>query len=227
MKLIIWDLDGVIANSLKTSMDNFRQAIAPYVKKLPPYKEIFDKYLSSHEELTVLQMLKKYKVPEEFHDHIKQKFLHDKTRSLHTTTFFSGIPELIVKLHKRHIKQLLITGRDKKSAHVILTNQHSIIEGRFLIHYFDAIHTGDDSMKKLEAFRSAMRHFGAKAKDCIVLGDEPHDIECANRLKMYACACLWGAFDNSCLKKKPKKRCKTVRDLALFLRTLERRLRSS
>lgn len=220
-KLLLWDSDGCLVDSLSISMQNFVDAVQPYLskKKIPSYHEIFDNYLGANEENDVLKLAEIKGIPKKLFPEIQKRFINVKQTNLLKIPLFKGIDKVISHSHDLGFKQALVTGRDKSSAYKIWSNPYNVINNKKVSDYFDYILAGDDYPGKSKAFELVAKKYGLKGKNILVLGDEAKDISTGNQLRFRTGATLWGTFEkDKLLNQKPNEIFKTPRDLLNYLK---------
>lgn len=103
IKVLLWDSDGCLVDSLKVSMQNFVDSVKDDLNSsdLPPYLEIFEKYLGAREESDVLNMATSKGIPKNKHDSIQKKFIKLKQGNLLRIKLFKGIRGVLVSSRKK------------------------------------------------------------------------------------------------------------------------------
>lgn len=176
MKLIIWDNDGVIVDSLIPSIELIRESVKKFTEKEMTNMEVFE-HLGAKETEEVTKL-----AGEEAGKYFETK----KEKILEEIKVFSGIPELLEKAEKVGIKQCLVTGRDKKGALVLLNKKAG---NKKVIDYMSQVIAGDDYEGKEIAFKKVSQ--GYKKTEVLVIGDEPKDIIVGKKLGFKTIGALW------------------------------------
>lgn len=112
------------------------------------------------------------------------------------TTLLPGVYEVLRKLSGRGFRIALITSKPKNLASTILR--------RFNINkFFSAIVSGEDVMKPKPApdiVIEAARRLKVEARDCVVVGDSPHDIKSGKAAGALTIAVVSGPYRKEILE---------------------------
>lgn len=106
----------------------------------------------------------------------------------HANTFvYAGIPEILTRLGGRKS-----TATTKSSP-----TTKSVLDQFGLLHHFDHVQGTDGFPAKPEpdVLLKSLEVFGARAADCLFIGDSPTDIEAGHRAGIRTCAVTWGYGD--------------------------------
>jgi len=182
-KVIIFDMDGVIFDSIEMS---YQQMLLTY----PELTRDEHKHLSSgnfHDEL------EKYKAS---HPSIKR---NEEEQALHRTRYmalklqsplFPGIEKLLRDLHQQgHILVLNTSALER--------NSFPLLEKANLKHVFDFLATMDVSKSKVEKFAMIDKMYNASKKDTLFITDSLGDIREADIGGIPTIAVTWGIHDRA------------------------------
>lgn len=209
-RLIIFDLDGTLVNSLPYHLLAFKRLFEKNKIKID-YSDIKENMGLSTEN--ILRLLKrKYR----FKESVKK--LHEERRKYyaevvyHKDIVFPGIKNILRKLKSKY-KIAIATG----SSRVTLSN--SI--GPNFLDLFDLVSTIDDVKKGKphpEQLLSIAKKLKIKSADCLMIGDSFYDGLTAKNAKMDFIGVLTGYTPKKdLLKQNPQTVLKSLNDLPKFL----------
>lgn len=114
IKLVAFDLDGTIADTIPMCIEAFKQAVSPYASKILSEDDIV-KTFGLNEEGMIKEV-----VSEDWEKALIDFYV--KYKEMHTVYIqpFAGIRELITELKKNSIIVSLITGKGQRSCDITL-----------------------------------------------------------------------------------------------------------
>ena len=170
MKAIIFDMDGVIADTEPLHFESLNMVLANYNIKLPDSS--FGKYIGLSEEDT-WKMIKS-----EYNLYVTIDELMRERRDY--------IFDLIERLKPAKRLYLLLNQLDKHKLALVSSSDRAIVTSVInklkLQGYFDVIVTGDDVTNKKpdpEPYLLALRKLRLGPEDCIVIEDSPPGVKSA------------------------------------------------
>lgn len=179
LKLVAFDLDGTIADTIPMCIEAFKYAVAPYTSKELSENDVVQTF-GVNEEGMIKQV-----VSEDW-----EKALIDfykKYEQMHTMcpSPFSGMKELITELNDKSIIVALITGKGQRSCDITL--HHFGIES-----LFDAIYVGSpDKNTKAESMVRLMSHYHIQSSEMMYIGDEFSDITACCEVGVRCLSAAW------------------------------------
>ena len=204
MKTIIFDFDGVLADTFDT--------VVSTVKKLGPEYDIRLKNIRLLRNLPMRTVLKKINVPLRKVPFFARKLKQEMNKKIKRVNTFSGIKPALRKL--------------SISAHlgIVSSNSRASIEAFLKKHnmqYFDFVFTDTPIFGKAHMLRHAMKTHKLKAKDAVYICDQIVDVQAAKKVKITSVAVGWGYNSPVSLKKaKPKLFVKKPAELMKILNKL-------
>lgn len=181
-KLVIFDLDGTLGDTIPLCVRAFHEALEPILHKRITDKEIIDTFGPA--EPAIVKAFAPGNVREgleAFHKHYQ--FLHYMCPDP-----FSGIRELLeyLKEHKVHIA--LVTGKGKESTDITLSQFN-------LAGYFQFIENGNpDAEVKPSGIQSVYESLPDVEKtEILYVGDSPGDIKASREAHIKVVAAAWAS----------------------------------
>lgn len=185
IKLVAFDLDGTIADTIPMCIEAFKQAVSPYASKILSKDDIV-KTFGLNEEGMIKEV-----VSEDWEKALIDFYV--KYKEMHTVYIqpFAGIRELITELKKNSIIVSLITGKGQRSCDITL--HHFEMEA-----LFDSISIGSpDRNTKAESMAELMSKYNIQPAEMVYVGDEFSDITACSKVGIQ---CLSAAMDSLTLK---------------------------
>lgn len=179
IKVVIFDLDGTIANTLPLCVAAFKKAIEPLAKRSFTPEEIIATF-GPTEEGTVRQL-----IPGNYEAALAAYYQFYEALHTMCPQPFDGIVELIrwLKLHK--IKVAMVTGKGRTSALISLS--------KFALQDdFEIIETGSpEGTRKEEGIRSVLEKLHLSPNEAVYIGDAPADIIASHAVGVPIFAAAW------------------------------------
>jgi len=181
-KAVIFDMDGVIVDSMPYHFIAWYEALRPYGVRI----SVFDVYSKEGEkwEKSVREFLLRSNIRPE--KKLMKKIFVARQRifkKYFRRYIFKGVEEILRCLKRKNYKLALVTGTDSKEIIKILPVK--------IRKYFDCVVAGD-SVKKGKPFPDpylkAARVLKFSPRECVVVENAPYGIESAKRAKMFCIA---------------------------------------
>ncbi len=190
IKLVAFDLDGTIGNTLPMCIRAFKEAVQPYA-----LHELSDEEVVQTFGLNEEGMIRR--VVGEAH---RQHALHDFYviyEELHKTMCpkpFEGVRELIALLKQKGIIVALVTGKGTKSCDITLRQFD-------METCFAKIFTGSAERNvKSEALDEMLHTYHLSADEIVYIGDTVSDIEECRKAKVKCLSAAWGISQGEALE---------------------------
>lgn len=207
IKLIAFDLDGTLGETIPMCIKAFEQAVSPYAGHTLSEREITQTF--GLNEVGMIKMVAGDRWKEALHDFypIYEK-MHEECPAP-----YEGIRELIHTLKANGILVALITGKGEKSCRITLE--------RFgMQDLFCSIRTGaEDRPNKAEAMQELLHACHVEPDECYYVGDTVSDVAASNKAGVVCLSAAWAATaDVGALKEvNPSHVFSHVNDLMHFL----------
>lgn len=178
-KMVAFDLDGTIADTIPLCVEAFRKSVSPYVGHELSEQEIVQTF-----GLNEIGMIKAF-VPQKWEVALQDfyceyTFLHRKV-----TKPFPGILELLTVLKNQNIILALVTGKGEKSCQISLKELR-------LEHMFDAICYGSEKApNKRENIEGLLKEYAISRNQFGYVGDAVSDIRACREAGVTCFSAAW------------------------------------
>ena len=171
IKLVAFDLDGTIADTIPMCIEAFKQAVSPYASKILSEDDIV-KTFGLNEEGMIKEV-----VSEDWEKALIDFYVIYK--EMHTVYIqpFVGIRELITELKENSIIVSLITGKGQRSCDITL--RHFEMEALF------------DRNTKAESMTELMSKYNIQPAEMVYVGDEFSDITACSKVGIQCLSAAW------------------------------------
>lgn len=212
IKLIAFDLDGTIGETVPMCIRAFEKAVSPYAGRTLSEREITQTF--GLNEVGMIKMVAGEKWQEALHDFypVYEK-MHEECPEP-----YEGIRELINTLKAAGILVALITGKGEKSCRITL-------EKFGMQDLFCSVKTGaEDRPNKADAIEELLAAYCVAKDEFYYIGDAVSDVTACKKAGVPCLSAAWGATaDISGLEESnPSKVFFSIEDLAHFLRRLQK-----
>lgn len=185
VKMVAFDLDGTLCDSIPMCIEAICQAVSPYADHEITEKDVIETF-----GLNEIGMIKA--VVNQNWEQALQDFYqyYDKLHHMCPEPF-PGICELIDFLKEKHIIVALITGKGEKSCDITLKKLG-------LNNTFVEIVTGSEkSPNKAEAILYLMQKYAVKADEFYYVGDAVSDAVACHKAGVTCLSTAWAKLSNS------------------------------
>lgn len=180
MKIVLFDLDGTIADTIPMCIAAFRKAVEPYVLRQLSQEEIVQAFGLNEEGM--IKQVAGIHWEEALHDF----YIH--YTDMHKTwcpTPFDGIRKLISDLKNSGMKVALVTGKGARSCAITL-NCFGMQDD------FDFVETGaPDKNRKPEAIRYILHKSHTPCEEATYIGDTVSDVLSCREAGIVCLSAAW------------------------------------
>lgn len=188
IKGVVFDLDGVIIDSLPAMEEAYYSACARVLDFSPPSFSEYKKHLGR----SFPEIMRILGLPS---DPLHKVFKEESLARIDTVLVFPGIRQVLDDLRAKKVPMTVATGKDTKRAEQILKHLN-------LDHYFDAVF-GSDAVENPkpapDLLRKSLSAIGVSPQDALFVGDAPSDLEAGLAADLRTVAVLWGRPDREAL----------------------------
>jgi len=176
-KLIIFDFDGVIADTFDEAYKGFNDMAKKYNFKQLKNKNEFRKLYKQN----IFKSLNKLKINILNIPKIKKEVEEIANEKIENTKIFPGIKKVINKLKKYN---LAIVSSNEKDIIKKFLRKNDINDFNLILDYA--------TYSKKKKLRKAIKHFKVKTKEALFITDTIGDVKEAKKLKLETIAVTWG-----------------------------------
>lgn len=183
-KLVAFDLDGTLGNTIPMCIEAIKTAVAPYTCHRLTEKEIVQTF-----GLNEKGMIRQIVNGDNWEKALDDFYQIYKEMHVMCPYPFEGIPELMEELKEKSILTALVTGKGEKSCAITL-------EQFRMQNCFDSIKTGNSQKNsKSENFRSLLAAYKLCPQEMIYVGDTLSDIRDCQEVGIPCLSAAWAASD--------------------------------
>ncbi len=177
-KTVLWDMDGVIANSGSFHFAAWQETFAK--RGVNFTKEDFTKFFGTRNDFIIRNVLGEGLSEENVESIVQEKEASFREKAKGNIKPFPGVVKLLNTIKKGNFKQALVSSAPKEN--IDLLNSELDLEG-----IFDRIVSGREvaeSKPSPQISLLAAEKLGAEPKDCIVIEDSPFGVKAAKAAGM-------------------------------------------
>lgn len=179
-KVIIFDFDGTIADSLQAIIGISNRLALEFgykqtsQKEIEQFKNLSSKQIINHSGISI------FKIP-----FLLRKVKAELNHQISTINPILGIQQALIELKKQGNRLGIITSNSQENviAFLEINNLHEL---------FDFTYSGTTIFGKSRVINKVLKQENVKHEDAIYVGDETRDIEAAKKSNIKAIAVSWG-----------------------------------
>lgn len=180
IKLVAFDLDGTIGDTIPMCIKAFRQAVSPYAGHQLTDREVVETF-----GLNEIGMIKSI-VPENWEQALYDFYSLYEKLHYECSEPYEGIQDLIVALRAKGFILALITGKGERSCQITLN-------AFGMEHNYDEILTGSESENvKAQSLKLLLKKYDLLPAQCVYIGDAVSDVSEAGKAGIICLSALWG-----------------------------------
>ena len=178
-KVIAFDFDGTLFESLSQCIEAFQKTVSPYAGHLLTKEEIEATY-GLNEDGMILRL-----VGEQWKEAAADFYAEYKRMHESITEPFAGIRELLAELNQRDVILAMITGKGETACGISLEKLD--FEG-----IFDTVLCGEmDAHNKHKRMGELMVRYGVNQDEIVYVGDSVKDVEARRRAAVRCLSAAW------------------------------------
>lgn len=174
---IIFDLDGTLADSIPVLLDIINEM------KVIDRKLTLKDYQKA-KNLTVIEILKEYKVPLWRTPRLLVKGRTELTKRIDEVPFFAGMDTAVKQLNKQH--RLFVMSSNS------LVNVQKFLEIHGIKNQFEEVYGGVGIFSKAKMLRNILKDHDIDVSSAYYVGDEVRDVDAAKKAGLKSVAVTWG-----------------------------------
>jgi phosphoglycolate phosphatase len=179
IKLIAFDLDGTIGDTLPMCIRTFQETVFHFSGRRLSENDVVRTFGLSAEGMM------RETLGDDWEKAMEDYYIRYQTLHTMCPDPFEGIKELIIELKTRHVLVALITGKGEKSCRITIRQFG-------LENCFDAINFGSpDRNVKSEALAALIDKYNLHTDELVYIGDAVSDIISCNQVKIKCLSAGW------------------------------------
>lgn len=179
IKLVAFDLDGTIGDTIPMCIKAFKAAVKPYASHELSEDEIIRTF-GLNEEGMIRQV-----AGENWQLALADFYVYYKQMHALCPSPFDGIAEIIKELRQNALLVALITGKGEKSCAITL-------EEFGMCNCFDRIETGSPQYnRKSDALEKLLAEYRLKASEVVYIGDTVSDVLACKKIGVECLSAAW------------------------------------
>lgn len=207
IKLVAFDLDGTIGETIPMCIKAFKKAVSPYAGHALTDGEIVETF--GLNEVGMVKTIVSENWQEALDDFYKTyEEMHAECRKP-----YDGMKELFKALQDKGKKVALITGKGEKSCSITLKNFG-------LTNSFSDVLTGSEKGNvKADSLTALLKKYDLSCEECVYVGDAVSDVTQAQKAKVTCLSALWSttANEDELKKKNPDNLFYSIDELSEYL----------
>jgi HAD superfamily hydrolase (TIGR01549 family) len=179
--IVVFDLDGTLLDSLKTTFMALDHAISPRLGRRLQIKDLV--HMLRHTDIEILDML----LPQDSLEAAMQDYLDFYRSPAGRIAPFDGIPELLQDLRAAAVPLAVVTGRGRRSLDILL-------EQSGLFDLLEVVVAADDGFGRKPAtdiVQHAAGRLGVETQGGLMVGDGPDDVRSGRAAGMTTVTTRW------------------------------------
>lgn len=184
-RLVLWDFDGTLADSLSLALRVYNRLAATH-----GFKPIEDP--EPVRDMSMRQFLKSYGIPAWRVPSAFAEFLKETRARAGSVALFDGMADMVRQISELGLQQGIVSSNSSDSI-------HQCLESRNLSPYFQYVGGTSAIFGKEKRIRKAVAKAGIPPQDVLYIGDEIRDIEAAAAAGIDIAAVTWGLNSQTAL----------------------------
>ncbi|MEP3479697.1 MAG: HAD-IA family hydrolase [Fuerstiella sp.] len=177
-RLLIWDFDGTLVDSLEIALEVYRKLQASF--DLPPIDDP-----EAVRDLSLTQFLSQFEIPVRRVPFLFTAFLREFRSRLDSVTLHDGIRDVLQGLHAEGVRHAVISSNSK-------ANIQQCLKSHQLDGLFDFVIGTSRVHGKQRRITKALKSVRQSAKNVLYVGDEVRDVEACREIPLDVVAVEWG-----------------------------------
>lgn len=177
-KLVLWDFDGTLADTLSVALDVYNQLAA---KK--GFKPVDDPF--AVRDMSMSEFLKSHGIPAHRVPFAFSAFLKQVRSQASDVSLMDGVAELVPKISELGLQQGVISSNSTDNIQQCLTANH-------IARHFQFLKGTSRIFGKESTIRATIKQAGLVAEQVLYVGDEIRDIDAARAAGVDIACVTWG-----------------------------------
>ena len=177
-KLLVWDFDGTLADSLPISLEIFNRMAGEH-----GFKPILDPQIVR--TMTVLRFIRAHRIPLIQVPRLIRKFLVNQSQMMPTTPLYPELAAMLLSLNDQGARSGIVSYNKE-------LNIRTCLKANQVEHHFEFVIGCGGLFGKRRALRKVVKSNGFKRHEVLYIGDEVRDVVAARKAGVDVAAVSWG-----------------------------------
>lgn len=177
-KLLVWDFDGTLADSLPISLEIFNRMAVEH-----GFKPILDPQIVR--TMTILRFIRAHQIPLIQVPRLIRKFLMKQSQMMPTTPLYPELAAMLLSLNNRGARSGIVSFNKE-------LNIRTCLKANRVEHHFEFVIGCGGLFGKRRALRKLVKSNGFKRHEVLYIGDEVRDVVAARKAGVDVAAVSWG-----------------------------------
>lgn len=211
IRMVAWDMDSTICDSMSMCVEAFRRAVEPFAGRSLSEEEIVGRF-----GINEIGMIKAVVSPHDYDAAIAAFYRNYSELHSMCAEPFPGIRDILSYLKTKPVKVALVTGKGEHGCEITLAKLR-------LNGYFDAIMPGaEDHINKAESIPALLDKYHINPDEFLYIGDAVSDFEACRKAGVVCLSAAWAdCVDVKMLRQlNPGRVFESVAELERYLKTL-------
>jgi phosphoglycolate phosphatase len=177
-RLVLWDFDGTLADTLRSAVEIYNR-IAPRYSALPMTNP------EALRGLTMRELLRLHNIRCHRFPFLLREFLAEQGRTMSEVQLHEGITETLEALAQSGVRHAIVSSNSEANIRICL-EQHRVG------HHFEFVVGIRRLFGKKRGLKQALKLAGLLPCEVLYVGDEARDIQAAHQVRMPIACVTWG-----------------------------------
>lgn len=184
-RLVLWDFDGTLADSLAVSLSILNQLADKY-----RFKPVTDPH--SVRKMTVRKFMKEHKIGFLKLPRVTRAFQHAMRSEIENVKLYPGIVRVLKQTHDAGLRHAILSSNSPE-------NIQACLQANGIAQYFDFTAGCFKLLGKARGIKRVIKQYKLMKKEVLYIGDEVRDVAAARKAGIDVAAVSWGINDWSTL----------------------------
>lgn len=186
-KLVVFDFDGTIADTLQHSHRILNQLAQEY-----GFNRLEESELDRAKGMTATQLIRYLRIPKRKVPIILGRGKKMLRQDITSVQLCKGMDQLIRNLKEKGWRMGILTSNSVENVEAFLAAKD--------LQHFEFISSVNGLSRKHKYMRAILRTFSLRPEDMLYVGDETRDVKAARKVRIPVAACSWGFNSETALE---------------------------
>ncbi len=187
LKMLVFDFDGTIADTLDRSRDVLNQLAEEY-----GFDRLKAEDVGRAKGMTLREFIRFLKIPKRKVPVILARGKKLLRESMAEVKVHTGMDQTLYRLQDEGWRMGILTSNDVKNVEIFLRDKG--------LEFFEFVSSVSKLSGKHKYLKAILRTFSFRPDEVLYVGDETRDVKAANKVGVPIAACCWGFNNEKALK---------------------------